>query len=206
MVTHLIDVLKELSKRGSGPQPMFREFEFLDLLLVLEREGVIGRKRLSEYMGVGEGVTRTMIRRLKSQSLIEISGKWGCKLSEKGKRMVEEIKKLIKNVGSTSLKLPWDYPSNYVLLIKGGSGKVKRGLEQRDEAIKAGAKALMILSYVDSKLMMPGISDLTVEKPEFAESLIKTLKPEEGDVILIAAGDSLLEARKGALAAAQTLL
>lgn len=203
---HLTKVLKELSKREIGPQPTFREFEFLDLLLVLDREGVIGRKKLSECMGVGEGVIRTMIRRLRSQSLIEVSGKGGCKLSETGKVLVEEIKKFVKNVGAIDLKLPWDYPNNYVLIIRRAGDKIKRGLEQRDEAIKAGAKALMVLTYIDNKLIMPGISDITLEKPDFAESLIKELKPEEGDVILIAAGDSPLDARRGALAAAQTLL
>lgn len=202
----LTEILKELSKREPGPQPTFREFEFLDLLLVLDKEGVIGRKRLSEYLGVGEGVVRTMIRRLRVQSLIEVSGRGGCKLSDKGKRVVEEIKRRMRNIGSIDLKLPWDYSSNYVLIVKGASDKIRRGLEQRDEAIRAGARALMILIYAGNRLMMPGISDLTSEKPEFAENVIKILKPEDGDVVLIAAGDSPLEARRGALAATQNLV
>jgi len=202
---HLTEILRSLSRKEPGPQPTFREFEFIDFLLILDKEGLMGRKRLSEYLGVGEGVVRTMIQRLRSQSLIEVSGRGGCRLSEKGVEVVKQLKKLVRNIGSVELELPWDYPSNYVLIVKGASGKIKRGLEQRDEAIKAGAKALMILTYADNKLMMPGVSDLTSEKPDFAENLIKVLKPEDGDVILIAAGSSALEARKGALAAAQTL-
>lgn len=203
---HLIDILKSLSRKEPGPQPTFREFEFIDFLLILDKEGLIGRKRLSEYLGVGEGVVRTMIQRLRSQSLIEVSGRGGCKLSERGIEVVEQLKKLLRNVGPLDLELPWDYPNNYVLIVKGASGKIRRGLEQRDEAIKAGAKALMILTYTNNRLLMPGVSDLSSEKPDFAENIIKLLKPEEGDVILIAAGSSVLEARKGALAAAQTLL
>lgn len=203
---HLAEILRELSRKKPGPRPTFSEFELIDLLLILDREGLIGRKKLSEYLGLGEGVIRTMIRKLRSYSLIEVSGKGGCKLSDKGKKVVDEIKKIIRNVGPINVELPWNYPSNYALVVRGASGKVRLGLEQRDEAIKAGARALLVLTYVNGKLMMPGVADLTVERPHFAEDIIGVLRPEKDDVILIAAGESSLEARRGALAAAQTLI
>jgi len=198
-------LLENLAVREIGPQPTFQKFEFLDLFLILDKEGLIGRKRLSERLGLGEGAVRTMLQRLRNESLIEVLGKGGCRLSEKGVRIVNSLKKVLRDVGPIDLELPWSYPSNYAVIVRNASESVRKGLEQRDEAIRAGAKALMVLTYVDGRLLMPGVADLTSEKPEFASSLIGLLKPENGDVILISAGDTLREARRGALAAAQTL-
>jgi hypothetical protein len=92
------------------------------------------------------------------------------------------------------------------LIVHDAVGRVSRGLEQRDEAVRAGAKALMILAYQGGRLLMPGVSDLSAERPDFASHLLEELRPVDGDVILIAGGDSLAEARRGALAAALTLL
>lgn len=199
-------LLDALSKREPGPQPTFQKFEFIDLLLILDEEKLIGRKKLSERLGLGEGVVRTMLQRLKSKSLIEVYGKGGCSLSKKGVKLVNELKENIRAIGPIEANFPWQYSSNYALIVKNVGEKIKKGLEQRDEAIKAGARALMILTYRNGKLLMPGVSDLTSEQPDFALQLIRIVKPEHGDVILIAAGESLLEARKGALAAAQTFL
>ncbi len=201
------EILESLSaSQAQGPQPSFQSFQLLDALLTIDREAPIGRKKLSEKLGVGEGTVRTMLQRLKAESLVEVKGKGGCALSEKGKRLISELRERLVEVGSLSLRLPWDYPENYALIVRGASSKVRRGIEQRDEAIKAGAKALLVLSYQDGRLLMPGVADLTAEKPEFASELIDKLKPREGDIILIAGASSLPEARRGALAAAQTLL
>jgi len=201
------EILESLSaSQAQGPQPGFQSFQLLDALLTIDREAPIGRKKLSEKLGVGEGTVRTMLQRLKAESLVEVKGKGGCALSEKGKRLISELRERLVEVGSLSLRLPWDYPENYALMVRGASSKVRRGIEQRDEAIKAGAKALLVLSYQGGRLLMPGVADLTAEKPEFASELIDKLKPREGDIILIAGASSLPEARRGALAAAQTLL
>ena len=203
----LKEILESLSaSQAQGPQPGFQSFQLLDALLTIDREAPIGRKKLSEKLGVGEGTIRTMLQRLKAESLVEVKGKGGCALSEKGKRLISELRERLVEVGSLSLRLPWDYPENYALIVRGASSKIRRGIEQRDEAIKAGAKALLVLSYQDGRLLMPGVADLTAEKPEFASKLIDKLKPKEGDIILIAGASSLPEARRGALAAAQTLL
>ncbi len=199
-------ILESLSARMPGPQPTFQSFQLLDVLLTISKEAPIGRKKLSEQLGLGEGAIRTMLQRLRSGSLIEVVGRGGCVLSKKGEDLISELREKLRDLGPLKSKLPWDCLESYALIVKKAAHLVKRGLEQRDEAIKAGAKALMVLTYVDGRLLMPGTSDITLEKPDFASQLIKELDPENGDVILIAGGDHPLEARRGALAAAQTLL
>jgi len=203
----LKETLESLSApQAQGPQPGFQSFQLLDALLTIDREAPIGRKKLSRRLGVGEGTIRTMLQRLKAASLLEVRGKGGCALSRKGKRLVSELRRRLVDAGPLSLSLPWEYPENYAVMVRGAVSRVRRGIEQRDEAIKAGAKALLVLSYHGGRLLMPGVADLTAEKPEFASKLIGELKPQEGDVILIAGASTHGEARRGALAAAQTLI
>ena len=200
------NLLGRLSRRYLGPLPSFTEIQILDLILQLGEAGVIGRKRLAELLGLGEGSIRTMLMRLRSEGLVEVSGREGCRLTVKGRRLLERIKRVIKQVGSIDVRLPWSYPYNYVVLVKGRAKLVRRGLEQRDEGIRAGADAVMVLTYEDERLLMPGIADLSLEKPKFASEIIEAVKPESGDTIIIAGARGLIEARRGALAAAKTLL
>ena len=129
----LKEILESLSaSQAQGPQPGFQSFQLLDALLTIDREAPIGRKKLSEKLGVGEGTIRTMLQRLKAASLVEVKGKGGCSLSEKGKRLISELRERLVEAGSLSLRLPWDYPENYALMVRGASSKVRRGIEQRD--------------------------------------------------------------------------
>ncbi|RLG06198.1 MAG: hypothetical protein DRN59_03415 [Thaumarchaeota archaeon] len=199
-------LLESLASTAAGPQPSFQSFQILDALLIIDREAPIGRKKLSEKLGLGEGAVRTLLQKLKSRSLIDVRGKGGCILSEKGRMLISKLRSKLIPVGSLAIDLPWSYPENYAIIVRDSALKLRRGLEQRDEAIRAGAKALLILSYLDGRLLMPSVSDLTSEKPEFAARIIELVRPRNGDVILIAGGDTEIEARRGALAAAQTLL
>lgn len=198
--------LERLTRRQPGPLPSFTRTQFMDLIMIIGRSETIGRKRLSRLMGLGEGAIRTMLMRLREDGLIEVVGKEGCKLTQKGRRVYKELEKLIKDIGELELELPWSHPSNYTIVMKNRASLVKRGLEQRDEAIRAGAKAAIILTYQDDKLMMPGVTDLMAEHPKFASSIIEAVKPENGDVIIIVGADDPLSARHGALAAAETIL
>jgi len=198
--------LSSIAFAPPGPRPSFQSHHVLEAILVIGREAPIGRKRLAEILGLGEGAVRTLIQRLKDQSIVSVLGRGGCALSGKGEELLRELERRMRDVGPVRLELPWSYPANYVLIIHDAVGRVSKGLEQRDEAVRAGAKALMILTYQGGRLLMPGVSDLSAERPEFASHLIEELRPVDGDVILITGGDSLAEARRGALAAALTLL
>jgi len=205
-MTSVKRALERLTRRQPGPLPSFTRTQLMDLIMIIGRSETIGRKRLSKLMGLGEGAVRTMLMRLKDDGLIEVVGREGCRLTQKGKRIYRELEKTIKDLGELELELPWNYPSNYAIVVKDRAKLVRRGLEQRDEAIRAGARAAIILTYQDDRLMMPGITDLMEEHPSFASSIIEAIKPENGDVIIIVGADDPLSARHGALAAAETLL
>ena len=204
-MSELRALLEKLTEKQPGPSPTFTAVQALGLILHLGKVRVVGRKRLGEALGMGEGAVRNLLSRLRAAGLIKVM-RQGCRLSEKGLELYQRISEVVIDGGSLSLELPWEYPENYAVLMRGRASALRRGLEQRDAAIRAGAEAVMVLSYVDGSLHMPGVSNLSEERPEFASRLIEALKPMEGDVVIIAGARSLVDARNGALAAAQTLL
>jgi len=77
---------------------------------------------------------------------------------------------------------------NYAVLLKQFNFAIKSGIEQRDAAIKLGAKGARTL-FKDRGFVMPSSDEtfnLLQEEPEICKLLINRLQPiEEGDVIII---------------------
>jgi hypothetical protein len=96
---------------------------------------------------------------------------------------------------------------NYAFLIKNSGQKIKSGIEQRDAAIMGGAERAIAIVTRNGHLSIAAISN-SVEKefPDAAAKILKNLKPEENDVIIIAGASSLIRAKRGAFAAAWVLI
>jgi predicted transcriptional regulator len=70
------------SEKAPGPSTTFSMFHIF-LALDFMAQKPIGRNKLAEKMGVGEGAIRTIINRLKENDLIT-TAKDGCSLTPKG--------------------------------------------------------------------------------------------------------------------------
>lgn len=196
---------KLTSEKAPGPSPTF---SVLHLLRALElvAEGPVGRAKLAESLGVGEGAVRTIISRLQDAGLI-ITSKTGCSLTSKGLSLWREYKSVFKRnaeIGKNELAFG-DY--NFAVLIKNHSRRLKSGMEQRDAAIMAGARSATTITCAKGRLIIPTVSnDVDKDFPKAAKQIIKLVKPEDNDVVIIGSGDSLEKATYGAMAAAWTLL
>jgi predicted transcriptional regulator len=193
------------SPKGPGPSTTFSMFHiFYALELVAEKP--IGRNKLAEKLHVGEGAIRTIISRLKDAGLI-VTSKEGCTLTGKGlsvwKNFEAAFPKRVE-IGKTTLTTS-EY--NYAFLVKNMGHKVKSGIDQRDAAIMGGARRAVVIVFKNGCLMIESVSN-SVEKdfPEAANELLKNLKPEDNDVIIIAGADDLLKAKRGAFAASWVLI
>ena len=94
--------LDSVASAAPGPRPSFQSLHLLEAILVIGREALIGRKKLAELLGLGEGAVRTLIQRLRSESLVRVIGRGGCALSEKGEELFREL----ETVSYTHLTLP----------------------------------------------------------------------------------------------------
>jgi len=79
--------------RAPGPNPSFSVLHLIKALELMAKKGPIGRGKLSEELTIGEGATRTLIKRLKDAELV-VATKPGCSLTKKGKRIWNRLQSI----------------------------------------------------------------------------------------------------------------
>ena len=198
-------IIESISASSSlGPAPKFDVYHVIKSLILLLREGSIGRVKLSRLLSIGEGTTRTMLSRMKDNGLIEESRR-GCSLTDLGCRVAEAIVSRIPHVAEVSVEEFGVDGKGVAVLVRGFKGDVNV-VRLRDEAIRVGAKALITLMLIDERLSMPTVEDDVKSRwPHTAEAIMSTFKPLSGDVILISIADDVKKAERGALIAAWSL-
>ncbi len=202
-----IKIIEKISEPiAAGPILKYKPVHTLEAINLIGTQP-IGRIKLTRKLGLGEGVTRTLLKHLKDNELITVDRRLGCKLTKYGK----EIFKFIRSKISDIIEIPeisitlGEY--NVAVLIRKSSGAVKNGLEQRDAAIKTGAVGATTLIFKNKNFHMPGGGDDCLEKmPRVREVIISNLHPENGDVIIIGSGETRIVAEMGAKAAAMETL
>lgn len=194
-----------IKEKAPGPVPAFSIFHILHVIELIA-ENRIGRGKLAEELGLGEGTMRTILSRLKDAGTIKTS-RSGCILTKKGLNFWKEYKTVFRKtteMGKNELTFA-DY--NFAILIKNCGHIVKSGMKQRDAAIIAGARGATTITLKKGRLIIPSVSDnVAKDFPKAANQIINLLQPEENDVIVIGSADSLEKARYAAMAAAWTLI
>jgi DNA-binding MarR family transcriptional regulator len=189
-----------------GPRAGFTEAHVLKALLTIESMGKIGRGKLGVLLELGQGEVRTLIKRLKDAGFIKIEDR-GCSLTSLGRKEHARITKLIPWSFALDAKTLGLGSSNWGVNVRGKSSKIKKGIEQRDDAVKAGANGALTVIYNSDKFIVPP-DNSDVEGKNRAEpwTSIRSFGVIEGDVIIISGSKDILSAEYGALSAALGLL
>ncbi|MEM4700176.1 MAG: DUF4443 domain-containing protein [Candidatus Nezhaarchaeales archaeon] len=205
-------LLEALSKwrarRGRGPRVEVPVHKLVMLIRAIGCEGPVGRYQLASKAGLGEGVVRSLLAALAKQGLVEVRRGRGCSLTPSGRRELEE---LLESYGIVDIR-PLSPPQlgmggfEVAVHVRGASSKVRLGIEQRDEAIKAGARGALTLVFKGGRLVVPGVEEpLEGLSPKLASALRDAFKLEEGDAVLICSSDERWRAEEAAIAAAISL-
>ena len=155
---------------------------------------------------MGQGEVRTLIKRMKANDLIVIEAD-GCKLSRKGSKEFAKLRS----------KLPWTSkvrasplgigPECAAVLVRGAAKEVRKGIEQRDAAVRVGAVGALTAIYSRGRFTLPGEeTDSEREGPDELWSAARAAGPGEGDVLIVVGAESPEVAELGSLAAALTLI
>jgi hypothetical protein len=193
-------------KKAPGPSPSFTVFDIIESFELIGETGSAGRGKLSDKLGLGEGATRTMITRLAEAGAI-FASKSGCSFTTKGKRIWNDLKVVLPRKANIEPNELTFADHNVAVLVKGKASVVNKGLEQRDAAVKAGAKGATTLVSRGNRILLPTISeDVAADYPKAFSLITQLMKPEDGDAVIISSADGLKEAERGALAAAWTLV
>jgi predicted transcriptional regulator len=190
MHTYIRSLQKICSNYAPSRVISFNIVHVFKTLQLIKGKGHVSRDLLSKELGLGEGSIRTLIRHLQMNNMIKATNA-GTTMTQKGKALLSELLSSIPaemNLPKCSIALG---KFNYVVLLKHHSHAIKSGVEQRDAAIKIGAKGATTLLFKQNKFVMPSNTnyDSLQKEPEIFKLLVRTLNPEEGDAIIIGSDD-----------------
>jgi hypothetical protein len=203
----LEDILERWRRGSTGPLPQLTPLQLLNALVLVEREGPVGRRALSETLELNDGVVRGLLERLADSKMVLVTVK-GVQLSKMGK---ESLQKLLRQL---SIKKIISIDKSDLVTAKSVMGvhatKLYRpgmtGIVQRDEAIKAGAEGSITVAVLGKKLVIPSDNKSIAElAPKDNAKLRNELEPTDKDLIIIGFGKDPGSALAGALAAVLSL-
>jgi hypothetical protein len=191
--------------KAPGPPLSFGVFHLFCALEFMSKRR-IGRNRLAEQIAVGEGAVRTIVNRLTEAGLLAIS-RAGCALTAEGLHVWKELERYFPKRVSFSRSELSGYEFNFAFLVRGCTGKVRTGIEQRDMAVAVGALCAVVVIFQEGHLRIESVSqDIEAAFPDAARLILRSLEPQDGDVVVIAGGDTASKAKHGAFAASWSML
>ena len=177
------------------------------LLLILDREGPMGRYRLRKALDMTEGRVRGMLTRMGREGLLEAS-RLGCRLTRRGREVVKSWMKehSVVRVDEVDLAELGVGPHTVVIQIRGGARHIRTGVEQRDVAVRHGALGAVNITFTEGKLGIPSVyDDLSRDHPALFKAIIERFKPSEGDLLAAPFAGDRYRALEAAVAVAMSL-
>ena len=203
----MLSIIERVTRKiAPGRAPSFNEAQVIKALEIICAHGTVGRTKLSKELELGEGTTRTLLKHLKKEGLIEGS-RHGITFSDHGKKLFSNLRsKISEEIDCPNSPLTVG-PFNIAVLVRNAAHGVRRGVEQRDTAIKAGALGATTLIFSHNKLVMPSNEeDILKSVSSIHDMLVSKLNPKENDVIIVGSGENKTSAEIGAKMAALELL
>jgi hypothetical protein len=199
--------LEAATTAGRGPRPSFTRAHLLLVFLIIGARGRVGRQALAHEAGLGEGATRTVLKKLLEGGYAEIDAS-GAHFTRKGIGIHSQLKRElspIHTVGSSRLTVGIQ---QVAIGARGRGRRIGNGILQRDSAIMEGATGATTYAIKGSRFTIPGGSqDCERDFPSEAwKPLRKEIAPRNGDAVILCGAQEEITARLGALSAALTLL
>jgi predicted transcriptional regulator len=202
-----LEVLERIAgKIAPGRMPSYNQVQVFKAMEIIGASGAMGRIRLSKELELGEATIRSLLRHAKKEGIFE-SSRRGITLSEYGKKLLSDLRfRISEGIAVPNNPLAVG-PFNMAVLVRGAAPRVRRGLEQRDTAVRAGALGATTLVFFHNKLCMPfSEEDIFKDIPSIHKMLLSRLSPKENDVIIVGSGENEKIAELGAKMAALELL
>ena len=190
--------MKIIDEPQFGPMFRFNDANVYWALHILSDGRRMGRKRLADEVGVGEGSMRRIIDTLKEWDFINIK-QTGITITKAGLSFLEQIPIRPVDIfveGSVA------GACQQGVLVLGGAEKVVNGMEQRDAGIKVGAHGCTTIVIRDGVLMIPPDWNMDEKTPELAYKIRKEIGLTQSDALIIGGGENQSVATEAALTAA----
>ena len=190
--------MKIIDEPQFGPMFRFNDANVYWSLHLLSDGRRMGRKRLADEVGVGEGSMRRIIDTLKEWDFINIK-QTGITITKAGLSFLEQLPLRPVNIfveGSVA------GACQQGVLVLGGADKVVNGMEQRDAGIKVGADGCTTIVIRDGVLMIPPDWNMDEKTPDLAYKIRKEIGMTQSDALIIGGGETQALATEAAITAA----
>lgn len=185
-----------------GPMFRFSDANVYYALYVLADGKRLGRKRLAELAGVGEGSMRRILDKYREWNFVTIK-QTGISITKTGQQFLDQLPLRL-----TDTELPGSVVGEFSqgVLVLGMSAKIVNGMEQRDAGIKAGASGCTTVVIRDGRMMIPPDWDMDKETPDEAARIRRETNMTPADVLIVGSGPTKISAIEAALNAAFELI
>jgi len=185
-----------------GPMFRFSDANVYYALYNLADGKRVGRKRLAELAGVGEGSMRRILDKLREWNFVTIK-QTGISITKPGLVFLDQIP-----LRMVDIDLPGSVVGDFSqgVIVQGVASKIMNGMEQRDAGIKAGAEGCTTIVIRDGRMMIPPDWDMDKESPDLAAKIRQVTSMSPDDVIIVGSGSTKILAVEAALNAAFELI
>ncbi len=185
-----------------GPMFRFNDANIYWALHILSDGRRMGRKKLADSTGIGEGSMRRIIDTLKEWNFILVK-QTGITITKEGINFLNQIPVRIHDVNLGD-SVVGDYTQG--VLVLGMASKIGDGMKQRDAGIKVGASGCTTVLIRDGVLMIPPDWNLDENSPEMAYKIRTETNITPNDVLIVGSGETHMSAVEAALNAAFELI
>ncbi|MFH1199625.1 MAG: DUF4443 domain-containing protein [Candidatus Micrarchaeota archaeon] len=198
----LAGLLRQAAAKPYGPRPAFTEADVVRTLWLLG-QSPWGRQRLSSRLGIGEGSMRSLLSIFSKAGFVSVR-QTGCSLSPAGQQLYGELSARIRWAQEVEASvLSFNLPA-YGICVRQAGQKVRKGIEERDAAVREGASGATVLLARKRRLVFPGTNE-SVE-PMLSERLLDASGAMPSDVIILCYAPAKAWSERGAWAAALRLI
>jgi predicted transcriptional regulator len=179
------------------------------LLLIIQREGPIGRYRLKTLleMTVHEGIVRHMLTEYQAAGIIT-SSRQGAALTPQGHDHLQQLlhQYRILNIQHLTIPLMSTTPSTLGVHLLDCADKITSAMNIRDIAIRGGATSATVVTYRDEALTIPAVDPTFItNNPTLTRQLHTAFTLKPNDVILLISAESDWRGLEAALHIAASL-
>jgi predicted transcriptional regulator len=200
------DLLCKLAEARRFNKPKYCLAHVVTVLNIIHDMQPIGRNYIKMLIGLGEGTLKTMLSRFKEMGLAITDKAAGVILTERGTKIVEDLKDVIK---IREISLPYNGWENSTLIsLRNGREVLKKitFLELRDEVVKQGSKGAMISYFENGEITFPPEKHWVSEAVKIINDKCKEISCEEEDLLIVIPQKDKLVAFKSALRVIQIIL
>jgi len=190
--------MKIINAPQYGPMFRFADSNVYWALHLLSSGKRIGRKRLAEMIGVGEGSMRRIIDTLREWEMITVK-QTGISITKSGTGFLSELPMRVIDIDLGDSVIGSFQQGVIVLDV---AHKIENGMQQRDAGIKAGADGCTTIVIRNGAMMIPPSWNMDETRPELAARIRADTKITEKDVIIVGSSNDMMSAVNAALSAA----